>query len=260
MFKNPFSFSGRIRRLEYGLSYIIFIASFFIIGIFTEAIEGSDSIIVILTIPIYWFLIAQGAKRCHDLGNSGFFQLIPFYGFVMLFGEGQHSHNKYGYNPKESDTPVIERESFQIKVVLPPGRSRMDIANEILCIVLFNTLLIAFLITYIESDGIKLFLIAISIILCYLLLLILSYKKKVVPDLKPYLFRHRLTYVVILCLCIQIYQIAFNNADLSIDTIVYGIFVILLILGITYIPFIMYTGYFKNQKDDNKINSSEIIK
>jgi uncharacterized membrane protein YhaH (DUF805 family) len=27
MFKKPFSFEGRIRRLEYGLSYLIFVGS-----------------------------------------------------------------------------------------------------------------------------------------------------------------------------------------------------------------------------------------
>lgn len=51
-------------------------------------------------IPIYWFILAQGAKRCHDRGNSGWFQLIPFYGLWMLFGDSYFGNNKYGENPK----------------------------------------------------------------------------------------------------------------------------------------------------------------
>jgi uncharacterized membrane protein YhaH (DUF805 family) len=47
-----------------------------------------------------WFLWAQGAKRCHDIGNSGWYQIIPFYVFWMLFANGQKETNQYGINPK----------------------------------------------------------------------------------------------------------------------------------------------------------------
>lgn len=42
----------------------------------------------------------QGAKRCYDLGNSGWFQFIPLYFIVMVFVDGQHETNRYGANPK----------------------------------------------------------------------------------------------------------------------------------------------------------------
>ena len=48
----------------------------------------------------FYFLIAQGAKRCHDRGNTGWYQLIPFYGLWMLFGDGDIGTNNYGANPK----------------------------------------------------------------------------------------------------------------------------------------------------------------
>ena len=54
----------------------------------------------LLLIPVYWFTWAQGAKRCHDRGNSGWFQIIPFYGLWMLFGDGEIGDNEYGSNPK----------------------------------------------------------------------------------------------------------------------------------------------------------------
>lgn len=96
MFSNVFSFSGRIRRTEYGFSFILFV-----VGVsFTNAIIADAPIIGLALIPLYWFLWAQGAKRCHDRGNSGWFQLIPFYGFWMLFAEGESGRNAYGQNPK----------------------------------------------------------------------------------------------------------------------------------------------------------------
>lgn len=99
MFSESFSFEGRIRRLEYGLSIIIYS----VIAIFlnyTVENDGSLAVIYLGFFPLLWFLFAQGAKRCHDLGNSGWFQLIPFYGLWLLFANGEKGENKYGNNPK----------------------------------------------------------------------------------------------------------------------------------------------------------------
>jgi uncharacterized membrane protein YhaH (DUF805 family) len=98
MFENPFSFDGRIRRTELGLSYIIYIIGLYIMA--SESDEGDPSVIFVLIIPLAWFVFAQRAKRCHDLGNSGWFQLIPFYTLWMLFADGDHGHNNYGPDPK----------------------------------------------------------------------------------------------------------------------------------------------------------------
>lgn len=54
----------------------------------------------IIHILLFWFKLAQGTKRCHDRGNSGWFQFIPFYGLWMLFGDSDYGINKYGPNPK----------------------------------------------------------------------------------------------------------------------------------------------------------------
>lgn len=106
MFSQSFSFKGRIRRTEYGLSIIIvsFINLFLSLIIseaeYSDSPEGLIALYFILLIPLLWFVWAQGAKRCHDLGNSGFFQLIPLYGFWMLFASGDTMHNEYGHSPK----------------------------------------------------------------------------------------------------------------------------------------------------------------
>jgi uncharacterized membrane protein YhaH (DUF805 family) len=99
MFKNPFSFEGRIRRTEYGVSIIIYaVASVIINGVIVES--RNAGILGLAFIPMLWFLWAQGAKRCHDVGNSGWWQIIPLYGLWLLFQDGQPGNNQFGENPK----------------------------------------------------------------------------------------------------------------------------------------------------------------
>jgi uncharacterized membrane protein YhaH (DUF805 family) len=105
MFKKPFSFKGRIRRTEYGISVIIYAIVFvFIESLSIEVTDDSASILaviyVLLVIPMLWMLYAQGAKRCHDIGRSGWWQILPFYVFVILFKAGDEGSNEYGPNPK----------------------------------------------------------------------------------------------------------------------------------------------------------------
>jgi uncharacterized membrane protein YhaH (DUF805 family) len=112
MFRNPFSIRGRIRRLEYGISYLIYIAYYMVTGLVTGFLQNEDSryalLFFVLMLPAFWFLIAQGTKRCHDRDNSGWYQIIPFYGLVMLFGDGNSGENGYGLNPKGEGNKDIE--------------------------------------------------------------------------------------------------------------------------------------------------------
>jgi uncharacterized membrane protein YhaH (DUF805 family) len=97
MFQNPFSFEGRIRRTEYGLSLIIYIAAAVAIGFLSEKISPIFGLLYIGAIWVFW---AQAAKRCHDRGNTGWYQIIPFYGLWMLFADSDIGENSYGPNPK----------------------------------------------------------------------------------------------------------------------------------------------------------------
>jgi uncharacterized membrane protein YhaH (DUF805 family) len=96
MFAASFSFDGRIRRTEYGISLIIYVIAATLIN---SLVKGAP-IFGLCYIPLLWFLWAQGAKRCHDRNASGWFQIIPFYVFWMLFAEGDIMPNQYGENPK----------------------------------------------------------------------------------------------------------------------------------------------------------------
>jgi len=87
--------------MEYGLSYIIYCIGYYI-AMFLFMMESTATIIAggVLMIAIFWFILAQGTKRCHDRDNSGWFQLIPFYVLWMLFGDGDACENAYGDDPK----------------------------------------------------------------------------------------------------------------------------------------------------------------
>jgi len=112
MFKNPFSFNGRIRRREYGVSWLVWFPAVFtaalVIGVVNDLVAfkydtkalGGVFILVAIGVPALWFIIAQGVKRCHDLGKSGWWFCIPFYGFIVFFVDGDLGDNKYGLNPK----------------------------------------------------------------------------------------------------------------------------------------------------------------
>ena len=99
MFSHPYSFDGRIRRSELWISTIIYT----VIALIINAIGkdgGSLGTVYLAYIPLLWFIAAQNAKRCHDRGNSGWYQLIPFYGLWLLFGDSDPGNNMYGNNPK----------------------------------------------------------------------------------------------------------------------------------------------------------------
>jgi hypothetical protein len=105
MFKNPFSFKGRINSTEYILSLVLSGVMAIISGLFLLAFSDSISVTIIgylLWFVLVWFFLAQGSKRCHDRNESGWHQFIPFYQLSMVTGDSDTRTNKYGLNPKET--------------------------------------------------------------------------------------------------------------------------------------------------------------
>lgn len=97
MFSAPFSFDGRIRRMEYGLTCIAYSVA---ANILMPLADSAPFVVLIILLPLFLIYLAQGAKRCHDRGNSGWYQIIPFYALILIFGEGEKGPNRYGENPK----------------------------------------------------------------------------------------------------------------------------------------------------------------
>ncbi|WP_205702971.1 DUF805 domain-containing protein [Botryobacter ruber] len=124
---NIFSFSGRIRRTEYAVTQILLsiITTVIFFGFGMAAYLAGEQVsagIVVLVSATFlfatWISLAAGAKRCHDRGNSGFFQLIPFYSLWMLFGDGDAGRNMYGPDPKGRVGQAEMMESMQAKAAV----------------------------------------------------------------------------------------------------------------------------------------------
>jgi uncharacterized membrane protein YhaH (DUF805 family) len=54
----------------------------------------------LIMLPLTWLFIAQGVKRCHDLGKPWWWFFIPFFVLWMLFAAGQRGVNQFGPAPK----------------------------------------------------------------------------------------------------------------------------------------------------------------
>jgi uncharacterized membrane protein YhaH (DUF805 family) len=111
MFADPFSFTGRIRRSEYGISCILGVfyiyAVLLVIGLLVVnnsniTIEAVTLIYLALYFQYIWFILAQGTKRCHDMNHSGWYQIIPVYMLWMMFSDGDYGRNDYGESPKNN--------------------------------------------------------------------------------------------------------------------------------------------------------------
>lgn len=103
MFKNVFLFKGRARRSEFWVAYAVFFAAMMLPSAILDA--GGDSgfltfLCIVLIIGGIWLFLSEGTRRCHDLGHSGFWMLIPYYIFWMLFQNSKVGTNEYGNNPK----------------------------------------------------------------------------------------------------------------------------------------------------------------
>lgn len=103
MFSKLFSFRGRIRRNEYALTLAFFMIVAFIMLSILGRTKGTDHDVMIFfnfLLPLAFVLAAQGAKRSHDLGYSGWYQLIPFFAVWLLIADGKPGPNRFGNNPK----------------------------------------------------------------------------------------------------------------------------------------------------------------
>lgn len=107
MFKNAFTFVGRARRLEFGIVYVVYFVMMMITMSILEADNDSGFLAFlsfILMMGGIWLFLSEGTRRCHDLGHSGFWLLIPYYVFWMLFQNSKVGSNEYGNNPKGENT------------------------------------------------------------------------------------------------------------------------------------------------------------
>ena len=106
---NYANFEGRARRKEYwmfALFHLIFVyGGLILLGLVAYAVDA-PALIAIIYIYIFATLvpaIAVNTRRMHDVGKSGWYQLIPLYSFILAVTEGDRGPNQYGEDPKANE-------------------------------------------------------------------------------------------------------------------------------------------------------------
>ena len=105
--KHYADFSGRARRTEYWM-FALFYCLALLAALLLDSLFGTVALFYV--IAIFGLLlpsIAVSVRRLHDLGKSGWFQLIiliPIVGgiwfLVLMCTDGNPANNEYGPNPK----------------------------------------------------------------------------------------------------------------------------------------------------------------
>lgn len=113
-------FSGRARRKEYWMFYLINILISLLLGVVAGIIAGAsgrdgpaDLILWVYTLAILLPSLGVTVRRLHDTGRSGWWLLIgliPVIGAIVLLVftllDGQPGQNEYGPDPKAEPAPV----------------------------------------------------------------------------------------------------------------------------------------------------------
>ena len=121
-YKRYADFSGRSRRKEFWLFQLFVFIVYFVLmivagmGMSSMTVDpetgagsgGGLSSVMSIVVMLFWVatiipLIAVQVRRCHDQDKSGWFILVPIYGFVLMFIEGTRGPNRFGPDPKAEE-------------------------------------------------------------------------------------------------------------------------------------------------------------
>jgi uncharacterized membrane protein YhaH (DUF805 family) len=90
--QNYANFKGRSSRSEYWWWTLFTI-------IVTTALSGVSDLDAVASIAFFLPSIAVGARRMHDVGHNGWWQLFPIYNIVLACRQSSSEMNKYGPPP-----------------------------------------------------------------------------------------------------------------------------------------------------------------
>lgn len=100
-------FSGRATRKEYWMFILFYLIFYVVLGVI-DGILGTMILALIFSLVLAIPSISLGARRLHDTGRSGWWQLItivPLIGIIVLIVflvQDSHAENEYGETPKLS--------------------------------------------------------------------------------------------------------------------------------------------------------------
>lgn len=112
---SPFSFQGRIGRIQYLVWSLVFSALIWLAGTLLSLLFGSDpgvqtqtgtvsgSLYVFSSIVFFLITVSLGVRRLHDMNANGWWYLLAFipgvsfiFGLVLLFAPGTPGVNRFG--------------------------------------------------------------------------------------------------------------------------------------------------------------------
>jgi uncharacterized membrane protein YhaH (DUF805 family) len=105
MEKNLFLTKGRINRTTYFIRSLIAVIIYYVAILILASQEPSYTLVaslMIIKLLFAIFIIIQGIKRAHDVGDSGWYFIIPVYNLIYFFWAGTPGANKFGENPKKA--------------------------------------------------------------------------------------------------------------------------------------------------------------
>ncbi len=116
---NSFKFTGRSRRAEFW-SFVLVTVIFSAIASFWDnaLFNGSEVLENLLEIAFLIPSISVSTRRLHDIGRSGWWQLIALTGigfFVLIYWYAQDSKpedNEYGSSPKYGYSDLDQHDTF----------------------------------------------------------------------------------------------------------------------------------------------------
>lgn len=246
MFQNPFSFKGRIRRLEYGLSLIVSFMILIIISIISAESEHASFTLTFTFIAYFWFNLSQGSKRCHDFNQSGILQFVPFCVFLLLFSSGTSGQNQYGIDPKATQN-TSQISGFNLKELL--NKLTLIILNPLITSMLFNIAIIIILFEFVSFNQVYLNLsIYSSVIISYFLFLTTIKNQPAFYNNQQLKLIYRSIYAVFLHLFMSIYLIVFLSYEVNFYSVLFQLTIIFILVSLTFISELLASKLIKNKK------------
>ena len=98
-------FTGRATRQQYWMFVLIYMVIYIVLAVI-DAVLGLGFLTVIYSLVLLVPSLSAGARRLHDTGRSGWWQLIylvPLIGLIVMIVflvQDSHPDNQYGPNPK----------------------------------------------------------------------------------------------------------------------------------------------------------------
>jgi uncharacterized membrane protein YhaH (DUF805 family) len=106
-FRKYADFSGRAHRKQYWMFVLIYSIIYIVLALIDGALN-TLWLTSIFSLVIFIPSISIGARRLHDTGRTGWWQLIyliPLIGIIVMLiflSQDSHDENKYGISPKST--------------------------------------------------------------------------------------------------------------------------------------------------------------